>query len=1810
MKKYYLYCKIFFLAVVILLSVISVSAADRYSVTSGSWNSTATWSVTSGGASGASVPVAGDNVFLENGCTVTITANAACTNITFTGIGAAAILTVNASFTLSISGTITLNELANANSACTLSGGGTLSCANLEVGSGLNAPTNDNTTRTHTFISSIAFLNISGNLSINSYFANFNRIRNGVFNLTSGVVTVNGSITTINANSNNISTFSMATGAQSGTLILSGATPFSLSGTGTNNITLNGTSSLVNYARSGDQTVYAATYTNLTISGSGNKTMLGNSSVNGTLTLTAGTFTVGANTLTLNGPTIAGTPTNLVTTAASSLIFGGTTAGVLIPTSAANLNNLTINNASGVTLSGNVTVSNTLTMTQGNVTTGAFTLALSNGIVSSLTHVSGTVIGRLRRAINTTLSTDYIFPVGTAAFYRPAIMNFSSLSAGTDITAEFIAIPPAGFAAYTDGIANLDNTFTEGYWRFLSSGLPAATYTLNLTGSGFISYIIDEATRITGRDNGNTTWRALGFHGYRSGNDISRSGVTNLNTTSFDFALATGCVEVILGYLFERNISIDYTKVAGGSDLYNFPLLVNLTGQNFLRTSPAGQIINVNGFDITFTDNNYNLLDHQLEYYNGTNGDLIAWVRIPILSSSSNTVIKILYGNPQITTDPSVTSVWDSHYKGVWHLDNNSLNDFTSFNKAGTPYNSPTYPAGRIYNSLGMNGTNQYVEVINDPNINFAGNITVSAWVNMNAGGRDQKIAGNQNNSSGGYKFGIYTNNKVEFEIRNAANTPSLNRDVPGGTVLSTGQWYYLAGISSDVLDSIKTFVNGIPERPFKKTGILGTASDKLTIGKEPWLSSYYFSGMFDELRISDEVRSNGWMRTEYNNQSSPSTFYALDAVGVPSNNLPSEGFCTGPITLTFGYPTGGDYSGNPYIVGNVFTPTSAGTYSITYTYNGGCSPTSITKTFIMTDIPPAPVAPDKEYCISQIAYLEATSGENIRWYSGGTLVSTANPYSTGQTAAGTYNYTVTQTLNDCESAPTAVSLTLFNGISINTQPQPSTICEGENATFTVAASGYNLTYQWQEDGVNISNGGIYSDATTSTLTLTNPGIAKSGKLYRCVVSSSCGTSPVNSSTALLTVNALPVATFSYAGTPYCPNAANPSPTFSGGGVPGTFSSTAGLVFVSTATGEVDISASTRGSYIVTNTIAASGGCGIVIATSPISIISDLIWTGTVSTDWNTTGNWSCGFIPVSTMNVQIPNIANKPVLGGGAAAAVNNLVINISSSLTVTGNSIQISGTITNNGTFTTDEGIVEMNGSAAQVIGADVFNGNTIMDLIINNPAGVTIQGPLNITGTVKAQSGDLSSGGFLTLISTAAQTALIDGSGTGQVNDNVTMQRYLPSGFGYKYFSSPFQAATVNDFADDITLGYYTFYRYDESRTSSGWVSYHTPTTNPLIPLEGYAVNFGAVTAPNTADITGVVNNGSLSFTLYNNNNTYTKGFNLLGNPYPSPIDWYASSGWIKTNIDDALYYFKASTIDQYGGNYSTFIEGISSDGLASNIIPTMQGFFVHVKDGTYPVTGMLQMNNNVRVTDQSQSFIKGEKSVSLLRFTASFSNNLSSPDYCVVYFDQKATNEFDGQLDALKLMNTDLCVPNVYVVTPSGRKISIKACPYATDTTYIIPLGLKINQAGDVIFRIHDIEGTFSEMRISLIDNVIGTEQDLLNNQEYKVSLSVGEYQNRFFLNFSNSITDIPDNFPGPDLFSIYYSKGVVKVKINNLQGGEGSLMICNLLGQTLYIHKIYGEGYHEFSIYLKDGIYITTFISGTKRSSKKIFIQNQ
>ncbi len=642
-----------------------------------------------------------------------------------------------------------------------------------------------------------------------------------------------------------------------------------------------------------------------------------------------------------------------------------------------------------------------------------------------------------------------------------------------------------------------------------------------------------------------------------------------------------------------------------------------------------------------------------------------------------------------------------------------------------------------------------------------------------------------------------------------------------------------------------------------------------------------------------------------------------------------------------------------------------------------------------------------------------------------------------------------------------------------------------------------------------------------------------------------------------------------------------------------------------------DVSISVTPAATTTYNIWASNeySCGVMLTDlAVVTVVNDQIWTGAAGTDWNVAGNWSCGQVPTPAISVQIPDVPNKPVLSSGANGAITNLVVDNGSSLTITGNKITISGTITSNGGLDASAGTAEFNGSVAQQIGAGIFSGNTIQGLIIDNSSGVTLQGPLTVTGVVSVQNGTLSSDGNLTLASTAAGTALIDGSGAGTVTGNVTMQRYLVAGFGYKYFSSPFQASTVSEFGDDMDLAYSfpLFYRFDENSAYSGWIGYATGT-NILNPLEGYAVNFGELTDPKTVDVTGIVNNGSYTVTLYNHNNEFTTGFNLVGNPFPSPVDW-DGPGWTKTNIDDALYFFMASTTDQYGGTYSSYINGISSDGFASNIIPSMQGFFVHVSDLTFPVTGTLGVSNSSRIINLTSPFLKSASVNNyrfLVRATASFTDDQTSADPLVIYFDNNAEKEFDGPYDALKLFNTDMMVTNFYSVLSSQQKLSINALPEQLDTALYIPLGLTVYRDGEVSFRIRDVENLPVGESVWFRDAVTGANVDMLRNNDYKVILTQGEYHSRFALAFVKSTTGITGTEEPGDIFSAYLSGGIVKATVGFVDGSEGRITVYDVTGRSVYSMKVYEPGQYDLTMEPRQGVYIIRYTTGTWQRSIKM-----
>jgi hypothetical protein len=296
---------------------------------------------------------------------------------------------------------------------------------------------------------------------------------------------------------------------------------------------------------------------------------------------------------------------------------------------------------------------------------------------------------------------------------------------------------------------------------------------------------------------------------------------------------------------------------------------------------------------------------------------------------------------------------------------------------------------------------------------------------------------------------------------------------------------------------------------------------------------------------------------------------------------------------------------------------------------------------------------------------------------------------------------------------------------------------------------------------------------------------------------------------------------------------------------------------------------------------------------------------------------------------------------------------------------------------------------------------------------------------------------------------------------------------------------------------------------------------------------------------------------------------------------------------------------------GGEYSTHMNGVSSNRTATGVIPSMQGFFVHVTDGSWPVTGALAQNNNVRITDMSHIYNKSAGIVprSLLRLVAGYTGDSVSFDPLVIYYDSRATYSFDGQFDALKLFNTDSNITNFYVFGDDGSKLSIDGIPFA-DTLCTFRLGLKTEKNGEITFRIRDRENIFAQKTIVLSDIVAGTNNVLAPGDTFQTYLNAGDYQNRFFLNVGDFLTSIPrissDNF----MFKTYSSNGVIKVEVTQPLSETGILTICSLTGRVLFNQKINIPGFYELRPDLINGIYIVILATANRRLTRKVLFINK
>ncbi|MGO4867440.1 Ig-like domain-containing protein, partial [Flavobacterium sp. W21_SRS_FM7] len=227
----------------------------------------------------------------------------------------------------------------------------------------------------------------------------------------------------------------------------------------------------------------------------------------------------------------------------------------------------------------------------------------------------------------------------------------------------------------------------------------------------------------------------------------------------------------------------------------------------------------------------------------------------------------------------------------------------------------------------------------------------------------------------------------------------------------------------------------------------------------------------------------------------------------------------TGETITWYTSPTGGTA---------VSSPTQVGVGTKIYyaqNYDGTCpSLTRTAVTLTINETPGSPTASDVEYCQDDTAVALTATASNTKH----NLVYFTSLTSTGQSSlipststAGTYTYYVAEESNSCFGPKKAITVKINPKVTITTQPINRTVVFGLNTTFSVVAS--NVTsYQWQVDSgsgfTNITNDSFYSDATTSTLTVSKPTVAMSTYRYRAILVGIGNCSNVITNIATLTV--------------------------------------------------------------------------------------------------------------------------------------------------------------------------------------------------------------------------------------------------------------------------------------------------------------------------------------------------------------------------------------------------------------------------------------------------------------------------------------------------------------------------------------------------------------------------------------------------------------------------------------------------------------------------------------------------------------------
>ena len=401
-----------------------------------------------------------------------------------------------------------------------------------------------------------------------------------------------------------------------------------------------------------------------------------------------------------------------------------------------------------------------------------------------------------------------------------------------------------------------------------------------------------------------------------------------------------------------------------------------------------------------------------------------------------------------------------------------------------------------------------------------------------------------------------------------------------------------------------------------------------------------------------------------------------------------------------------------------------------------------------------------------------------------------------------------------------------------------------------------------------------------------------------------------------------------------------------------------------------------------------------------------------------------------------------------------------------------------------------------------------------ILNINAGkqLTVSTTLNNSGTLNLLS--TSEDGTATILTPATL------GGTGGV---YTTNQYLTTGRNW-YVSTPSSATALPTVASGtITLNGYSEADVTDVNGSTGWV----PNPSTFVSGSGYVAS---VSASGNITFTGALNTGNKNIALTSRTGTANKaGFNLVGNPYPSYLDWTA----VTDDVDNAaklrsttMWYRTKMENEQHEMVYNFWTvngDGVGVPNGASVKIPPMQSFWVRAAEGvSAPIVVTNAMRSHAPGSDKMLKAPSVQNADRIL-VRLQVSNGVNT-DEAVVYFSTKAQNGLDAY-DSPKMTNGNAAIPEIYTTLNNERFVINSMNTIPLDSP--IGVGFIAGSAESFSIKANEITNLPEDVKLMLKDNVTLAETDLSDNAiGYQFTLK-DTGANRFSLIFrtAGSTTDV-------------------------------------------------------------------------------------